>query len=85
LERLIRILASSLREHQQSQFDVFIFLNRTGTCLKSFLWDRTGFVILSKRLENGKFRLRNTASKLELDEKRLKLLLDGVKTGGNSV
>ena len=65
--------------------DVFIFLNRTGTRLKCFLWDRTGFVILTKRLENGKFRLRNTANKLELDEKRLKLLLDGVKTGGNSI
>ena len=65
--------------------DAFVFLNRTGTHLKCLLWDRTGFWIIAKRLENGKFRLRCTASKLEMDEKRLKLLMDGVKIGGNSL
>lgn len=62
--------------------DVFVFINRTGTHLKCFLWDRTGYVIISKKLEHGKFLLRGGGDKLELDEKRLGLLLDGVKTGG---
>jgi len=65
--------------------DVFVFLNRTGTHLKCLLWDRTGFVILAKRLENGKFRLRCSSDKQEIEEKSLKLLMDGVRTGGKSL
>lgn len=64
--------------------DAFVFINRTGTHLKCFLWDRTGYVIIAKRLENGRFRLRGSGDKQEIDEKRLKLLLDGVKIGGIS-
>ena len=65
--------------------DVFVFINRTGTQLKCFLWDRTGYVIISKRLERGKFVIRGVGEKLELDEKRLGLLFDGVKTGGTAI
>ena len=61
--------------------DLFVFLNRRGHLLKAFLWDRTGYVIITKRLERGKFRLRNSGEKLYLDEQRLALLFDGVKTG----
>lgn len=80
---LYGLVLQQLREDPQSG-DAFVFINRTGSHLKCFLWDRTGFVILTKRLENGRFRLRNPAEKLEIDEKRLKLLMDGVKIGGNS-
>ena len=62
--------------------DVFVFVNRSGTQLKCLLWDRTGYVILYKRLEHGKFRFRGTPGQLELDEQRLGLLLDGVIVGG---
>lgn len=62
--------------------DAFVFINRTGRHLKCFLWDRTGYVIIAKRLERGRFRLRSTDSKLELDDKRLKLLFDGFSVGG---
>lgn len=64
--------------------DAFVFINRTGTHLKCFLWDRTGYVIIAKRLERGRFRLRGSNNKVEIDEKRLKLLLDGIPIGGFS-
>lgn len=64
--------------------DIFVFVNRTGTHLKCLLWDRTGFIIIYKRLEHGKFRFHGSASQLELDEQRLALLLDGLKVGGIS-
>lgn len=64
--------------------DIFVFVNRTGTHLKCLLWDRTGFVIIFKKLEHGKFRFHGTTSQLELDEQRLALLLDGLKVGGIS-
>ena len=62
--------------------DVFVFVNRTGTHLKCLLWDRTGYIIVYKKLEHGKFRFHGTADQLELDEQRLSLLLDGLKVGG---
>ena len=64
--------------------DVFVFVNRSGTHLKCLFWDRTGFVIVYKRLEHGKFRFHGVSQQLELDEDRLSLLLDGMKVGGIS-
>lgn len=80
LEGLVRI---ALQKDPLSG-DVFVFVNRSGTHLKCLFWDRTGFVIVYKRLEHGKFRFHGTDQQLELDEERLTLLLDGMKVGGIS-
>jgi transposase len=37
--------------------DVFIFLNRRRTHIKLLVWDRSGFVLYYKRLEEGTFEL----------------------------
>ena len=37
--------------------DVFIFLNRRCTHIKLLVWDRSGFVLYYKRLEEGTFEL----------------------------
>lgn len=62
--------------------DIFVFVNRSGTHLKCLFWDRTGFIIVYKRLEHGKFRFHGQSAQLELDEQRLALLLDGMTVGG---
>lgn len=62
--------------------DIFVFTNRSGTHLKCLFWDRTGFIIIYKRLEHGKFRFHGQEAHLELDEQRLALLLDGMPVGG---
>jgi transposase len=62
--------------------DIFVFVNRSGTQLKCLLWDRTGFVIVYKRLEHGKFRFYGTEEQIELDRSRFDLLLDGMKVAG---
>jgi len=64
--------------------DIFVFVNRSGTHLKCLLWDRTGFVIIYKRLEHGKFRFYGSETQLELDKIRFDLLLDGMKVAGIS-
>lgn len=80
---LQKIILQSLCEDPLSG-DAFVFINRRGRLLKCFVWDRTGYVIISKRLEQGKVRLRGTADKLELDPRRLRLLFDGISVGGFS-
>lgn len=65
--------------------DLFVFLNRRGNVVKALLWDRTGFIIISKRLERGRFRLRSRADKLVLTPQSLELLMDGIPTGGQAL
>lgn len=62
--------------------DLFVFIGGSGKLVKALLWDRTGFIIISKRLEKGTFRLRNQAEKLVLTPQALELLLDGIPAGG---
>ena len=62
--------------------DLFVFLNRLRTFAKCLIWDRTGFLIVYKRLERGRFHLRTSSGKVEIDSRRLELLLDGIPVGG---
>lgn len=58
---------------------LFVFINRRATYVKILFWDRTGFCIWSKRLEQGTFARGDTDTiKRELDVTRLKCLLEGI-------
>lgn len=61
--------------------DMFLFFNRRGNYLKALLWDRSGFCIVAKRLERGRFLLPRSGEKIELDEKTFSLLFDGIALG----
>jgi len=61
--------------------DVFIFVNRRRDKIKLLVWDRTGFVIFYKSLEQGTFELpdfspEDTSYVLKWEE--LILILEGV-------
>ena len=58
--------------------DLFVFINRARTLLRMLWWDRTGWCVLSKRLERAKFELRGAEMKQEISQRELELLLDGV-------
>ena len=60
---------------------LFVFHNRRGNYLKILFWDRTGFVLYSKRLERGKFRLSFTEKKQMISRQQLLFLLDGIAIG----
>lgn len=64
--------------------DAFVFISGSGKLLKCLFWDRTGFAIVAKKLERGKFELRASGVKLELDQQRLNLLLDGIRVAGTN-
>ena len=57
---------------------VFLFLNRGRTIAKLLWWNRTGWCVLGKRLERGRFELRRSDELQELSARELELLLDGV-------
>lgn len=59
--------------------DVFVFLNRTRTHLKLLHWERGGFVLYYKRLEQGTFTLpvfRNGESRISWPQ--LVLMVEGI-------
>lgn len=64
--------------------DVFLFINRGCNRIKLLVWDRTGFVIWYKRLEEGTFELpefeagKNGA---EVKWDRLVMILEGIQLG----
>ena len=64
---------------------LFVFFNRRRTLLKALYWDRTGFCLVAKRLERGRFLLPGNDRLQELDERRLRLLLDGITLGKRTV
>jgi transposase len=62
--------------------DLFLFINRRRNYIKGLLWDRTGFLLVAKRLESGQFRMRNAGDKVVVEKNSLRRLLDGIAVGG---
>ena len=60
----------------------FVFLNKRCDRIKMLAWDRTGYVVVYKRLERGTFRLpmapRAGQQHVDVDAGELLLLLEGV-------
>lgn len=65
---------------------VFVFLGRRRNSVKLLVWDRTGYLILYKRLERGTFALatepRSGERHVEIDAGELALMLEGVDLRG---
>jgi transposase len=59
---------------------LFAFINRRATQIKVMYWDRSGFCIWSKRLEEGRLISNWSAVQTrEMDWTGLKLLLEGIE------
>ena len=65
---------------------LFVFLNRRRDRVKLLVWDRTGYLLLYKRLERGTFCVPTQPPvgqrHVELDAGDLGLLLEGVDLRG---
>ena len=61
---------------------LFVFLNRRRDRIKILAWDRTGFLLLYKRLEHGTFRIPMAPAAgqqhVEMDSGELMLMLEGL-------
>lgn len=66
--------------HDLLSGDVFVFLNRRRDRIKVLVWDRNGFVVWYKVLEQGTFELPlGENDTLELCWTDLQLLLEGIE------
>ena len=60
--------------------ELFVFVNRRGTQMKVLYFDRTGYCIWSKRLEQGQFNVRDEGqTKRLVNWTQLQLLLEGIE------
>ena len=77
----LSMLAESFMGRDPLSGHLFVFFNKRGDKCKILFWDRTGFIIWYKRLEEGVFeRLRpvNNAASIEVDVAKLTWILEGV-------
>jgi len=77
---LIALVQSVLEEDPLSG-SLFVFFNRRGNYMKLVTWDRTGYCLFAKRLEQGRFHLPASDTKQELSENAFRLILDGIMLG----
>jgi transposase len=65
---------------------LFVFLNRRRNRIKLLVWDRTGYLLVYKRLERGTFELPTEPVGLDrhiqLDAGELALMLEGLDLRG---
>lgn len=65
---------------------LFVFFNRRADVTKILFWTRSGYTIVHKRLEKGRFSLPQTpaagARRIEMDAAQLALLLEGIDLRG---
>lgn len=59
--------------------DIYVFINKRGHLIKCLIWDRNGYSIVSKRLEQGRF----VTCQKELTMATFSLLFDGIKLGAS--
>ena len=77
---LVALVQNVLQEDPLSNC-LYVFFNRRGNYVKLVTWDRTGYCLFAKQLEQGRFRLPSGETKQEISEPVFRLILDGIVLG----
>lgn len=82
-------LAAVVRERvrqEPTSGHLFVFRSRRGRMIKILFWDRTGWVVLAKRLVRGTFQLPVDVAPgveaLQVEPAQLALMLEGIDLRG---
>lgn len=75
---LSALVKNKLKENALSG-DLFIFVNRRLTLMKILYFDRNGYCIWYKKLEQGTFQIPKTSDeKVRMNDTQLTLILEGI-------
>lgn len=79
IDGLAAVAAQVLREDPMSGH-VFVFCNRRRDYVKLLFWDRSGYLLLAKRLEEGTFAWPDSSDSpaLEASVRELMCVLEGI-------
>jgi len=79
-DSLCGIISNELGKRVQDG-DIFIFINKPRTHLKLLLWERGGFTLFYRRLEQGTFEIPafdHDAKSMQLSADQLMFILKGI-------
>lgn len=75
---LAGVIANTFHQNPQSN-SLFLFCDRKKDRIKGLYWDNDGYILLYKRLENGRFQwLRNETEMKELTAQQFRWLMEGL-------
>lgn len=75
----LAVVVQNLMEGDPFSGSLYLFCNRKRNLLKALYWDGNGFALWQKRLEKDTFPWpKNVEQALEINERQLKLLLEGL-------
>jgi len=75
-------IVKSVVKREPLEGSIFVFQNKTGHRCRCLVSDRTGWLMLLRRLESGIFRFPSgDAASIEIDAGQLRMLLDGIELG----
>ena len=76
----LAILVTTHLQRNVQDGHLFVFVNKRATHIKLFHWDRNGYCLWYKRLEQGAFRLpRSRDNVYKISSSELTLLLEGIE------
>lgn len=79
IDGLAQIVEGSLKADVYSRA-VYLFCGRSSTKLKALVWDGDGFLLLYKRLDNGRYRWPRTEQEArQLTAQQLRWLMEGLE------
>jgi transposase len=72
-------LVKGVLQDDPASGQIYVFVNRKRTQMKALYYDRSGYCIWAKRLEQGRFQPDHRSGlKVALDWTRLRLLVEGI-------
>jgi len=75
----LSMVTEGLMKENPFSGNLFLFLNKRGNTIKALYWDRNGFCLWLKRLEEDRFHWPSGSDAArELSAKELQWLLDGL-------
>lgn len=77
---LIELTKNKLEENPQSK-KIFVFRGKSKRIVKLLIWDRTGYMIVAKKLEVGSFKIYMEEEKKPINKGQLLQFFDGLTLG----